>query len=125
MYKCYAGFVTLLLKTGTVKPPFPCRWSGKTHVLNSQIKKYIAKLLMYIKTQGSVLCGPSSRRATPMSILTGRKKTQFLHLRSSVLPLRNKMIFAVDTPSNFSTPLSKFEQNRLTRSRDMRLQKLA
>ena len=28
-------------------------------------------------------------------------------------------------PSNCSTPHSKFEQNRLTRSRDMRLQKLA
>ena len=26
-------------------------------------------------------CGPRSRRATPVSILTGRKKTQFSHLR--------------------------------------------
>ena len=34
-------------------------------------------------------------------------------------------IFAVDTPSNFSTPHSKFERNRFKRSRDMRLQKLA
>ena len=39
-----------------------------------------------IKTHGSVSCGPRSRRATPVSILTGRKKTQFSHLRSSVLP---------------------------------------
>ena len=29
-------------------PPFPGRRSRKTHVLNSQIKRYIAKLLMYI-----------------------------------------------------------------------------
>ena len=39
-----------------------------------------------IKTHGSVSCGPRSRRVTPVSILTGRKKTQFTHLRSSVLP---------------------------------------
>ena len=35
---------------------------------------------------GSVSCGPRSRRVTPVSILTGRKKTQFSHLRSSVRP---------------------------------------
>ena len=40
----------------------------------------------YIKTHGSVSCGPRSRRVTPVSILTRRKKTQFSHLRSSVLP---------------------------------------
>ena len=39
-----------------------------------------------IKTHGSVSCGPRSRRVTPVSILTGRKKTQFSHLRSSVIP---------------------------------------
>ena len=39
-----------------------------------------------IKTHGSVSCGPRSQRVTPVSILTGRKKTQFSHLRSSVLP---------------------------------------
>ena len=54
-----------------------------------------------------------------------RKKTRFSHLCSSVLPLRNKTIFAVDTPANFSTPHTKFEQNRFKRSLDMRLQTLA
>ena len=39
-----------------------------------------------IKTHGSVSCGLRSRRATPVSILTGRKKMQFSHLLSSVLP---------------------------------------
>ena len=78
-----------------------------------------------INTHGSVSCGPRSRRVTPVSILIGRKKTQFSHLRSSVLPWWNKTIFAVDMPTNCSTPHSKFERNRLTRSRDMRLQKLA
>ena len=43
-------------------------------------------ILCTIKTHGSVSCGPRSRRVTPVSILTGRKKTQFSHLRSSVLP---------------------------------------
>ena len=42
--------------------------------------------LYLIKTHGSVSCGPRSRRATPVSILTGRTKMQFSHLRSSVLP---------------------------------------
>ena len=32
-----------------------------------------------IKTHSSVSCGPRSRRATPVSILTGRTKTQFSH----------------------------------------------
>ena len=41
---------------------------------------------IHIKTHGSVSCGPRSRRVAPVSILTGRKKTQFSHLRSSVLP---------------------------------------
>ena len=76
-----------------------------------------------IKTQGSVQ--PKSQQATPVSILTGRKKTRFSHLRSSVLPLRNNTNFAVDTTANFSTPHSKFERNRFKRFRDMRLQNLA
>ena len=77
---------------------------------------------LHIKTHGSVSCGSRSRRVTPVSILTGRKKTQFSHLRSSVLPLRNTTIFAVETPSTFSTPHSKLERNRFKRSRDIRLQ---
>ena len=36
--------------------------------------------------QGSVSCGPSIRRTTPSVLLTGRKKTQFSHLCSSVIP---------------------------------------
>ena len=54
--------------------------------------------------------------------LTGRKKTRFSYLRSSVLPLRNNTNFAVYTPANFSTPHTKFERNRFKRSRDIRLQ---
>ena len=50
------------------------------------ILQSIANIIYYIKTHGSVSCGPRSRRVTPVSILTGRKKTQFSHLRSSVLP---------------------------------------
>ena len=41
-----------------------------------------------IKTHGSVSCGPRSRRVTPVSILTGRKKTQYSHLRTKK-PARN------------------------------------
>ena len=43
-------------------------------------------VILLIKTHGSVSCGPRSQRVTPVSILTGRKKMQFSHLRSSVLP---------------------------------------
>ena len=50
---------------------------------------------------------------------------QFSHLRSSVLPLQNKTIFAVDTPANFSTPHSKFERDRFKHFRDIRFQTLA
>ena len=37
---------------------------------------YCMNLNLAIKTHGSVSCGPRSRRITPVSILTGRKKTQ-------------------------------------------------
>ena len=33
--------------------------------------------ITYIKTHGSVSCGPRSRRVTPVSILTGRTKRNF------------------------------------------------
>ena len=46
----------------------------------------LGPIISLIKTHGSVSCGPRSRRVTPVNILTGRKKTQFSHLRSSVLP---------------------------------------
>ena len=43
------------------------------------------------------------------TILTGRKKTRFSNLRTSVLPLQNKTIFAVDMRANVSTPHTTFE----------------
>ena len=55
-----------------------------TIIIAKAMYKTIAR--PYIKTHGSVSCGPRSRRVTPVSILTRRKKTQFSHLRSSVLP---------------------------------------
>ena len=76
MYECYAGFALCLLaiedrlllllccyyllyQLGTggctqkaeppsPPPPPPSQRSGKTHVLNSQIKRHVANLLMYI-----------------------------------------------------------------------------
>ena len=92
---------------------------------NFCVQKLWVQTAHKIKAHDSVSCGQRSQHATPVSILTGRKKTRFLHLRSSVLPLQNKTVFAVDTPANVSTPHTKFEQNRFKRSRDMRLQKLA
>ena len=58
---------------------------------------------------------------------TDRKKESviFTRIRSSVLPLQNGTIFAVDTSTNVSTPHTKFQQNDFKHFRDMRLQKLA
>ena len=50
---------------------------------------------------------------------------RFSHLRSSVLPLQNKTILAVDTSANVSTSHTKFERNRFKLSQDIQLQKLA
>ena len=44
------------------------------------------------------MCGVAKKLAhNTVSILTGRKKLRFSHIRSFVLPLRNKAIFAVQT----------------------------
>jgi len=56
-----------------------------------------------IKTHSSVPCGPRSRCATPMSILTRRTITQFSCKCNFVLFVRNQAIFAVEMPSTVST----------------------
>ena len=51
-----------------------------THNKNDTYSKciHLTHAICYqIKTHGSVSCGPRSRRVTPVSILTGRKKCNF------------------------------------------------
>ena len=72
---------------------------------------------LYIKTHGSVSCGPRSRRHT-MSILTGRKKPSFSHLCISVIPYPIGTKFATELPASQGSPHSKFEGNRSSRFQD-------
>ena len=63
-------------------------------------------------------CSPRSRRATPVSILTGRMKTSFSHLCISVIthPIGTK--FATQLPASQGSLHSKFEGNRSSHFRD-------
>ena len=72
----------------------------------------------YIKTHGSVSCGPRSRRATPVSILTGRTKTSFSHLCISVITYLIGTTFATQLPASQGSLHSKFEGNRSSHFRD-------
>ena len=54
-------------------------------------------------------CGPRSRRATPVSILTGRTKTSFSHLFISVITYLIGTKFATQLPASQGSLHSKFE----------------
>ena len=83
--------VNIHIRQVSLKLPIITRSKNKKSKINKMYWEAIKvpdskNNIIYIKTHGSVSCGPRSRRVTPVSILTGRKKTQFSHLRSSVLP---------------------------------------
>ena len=75
-----------------------------------------------IKTHGSVSCGPRRRRATPVSILTGRTKTSFSHLCISVIIYLIGTKFSTQLPASQGSLHSKFEGNRSSDFRDMSCQ---
>ena len=79
---------------------------------------------LVIKTHGSVSCGPRSRRATPVSILTGRTKTSFSHLCISVITYLIGTEFATQLPASQGSLHSKFEGNRSSQFRDTSCQSL-
>ena len=54
----------------------------------------------------------------PVSILTGRKKTQFSHLCSSVIPYPIGTKFAREVPASKGSLHTKFEENRSSHFRD-------
>ena len=53
-----------------------------------------------------------------MSILTGRKKTQFSHLCSSVIPYSIGTKFATEVPASYGSLQTKFEEIRSSHFRD-------
>ena len=67
-------------------------------------------------------CGPRSRRATPVSILTGRTKTSFSHLCISVITYPIGTKFATQLPASQGSLHSKFEGNRSSHFRDTNCQ---
>ena len=74
--------------------------------------------ILKIKTHSSVSCGPRSRRATPVNILTGRTKTSFSHLCISVITYPIGTKFATQLPASQGSLQSKFEGNRSSHFRD-------
>ena len=73
-------------------------------------------LARLIKTHGSVSCGPRIRRATREYI--NRKKTQFSHLCSSVIPYPIGTKCAREVPASKGSLHTKFEENRSSHFRD-------
>ena len=63
-------------------------------------------------------CGPRSRRATPVSILTGRTKTSFSHLCISVITYPIGTKFATQLPASQGSLHSNCEGNRSSHFRD-------
>ena len=53
-----------------------------------------------------------------VSILTGRKKTQFSHLCSSVIPYPIRTRFVTDVPASYGSLYTKLEDNRSSHLRD-------
>ena len=53
-----------------------------------------------------------------VSILTGRKKTQFSHLYSSVIPYPIGTKFATDVPASYESLHTKLEESRSSHFRD-------
>ena len=81
-------------------------------------------IIIIIKTHGSVSCGPRSRRATPVSILTGKTKTSFSHLCISVITYPIGTKFATQLPASQRSLHSKFEGNRSSHFQDTSCQSL-
>ena len=67
----------------------------------------------------TVVCRAAQEASVPpVSILTGRKKTQFSHLCSSVIPYPIGTKFATDVPASWGSLHTKFEENRSSHFRD-------
>ena len=67
----------------------------------------------------TVVCRAAQEAGVPpVSILTGRKKTQFSHLCSSVIPYPIGTKFAREVPASKGSLHTNFEENRSSYFRD-------
>ena len=72
----------------------------------------------------TVVCRAAQEAGVPpMSILTGRKKMQFSHLCSSVIPYPIGTKFATDVSASLGSLHTQFEENRSSHFRDTSEQK--
>ena len=70
-------------------------------------------------SRDTVVCRAAQKAVVPpVSILTGRKKTQFSHLCSSVIPYPIETKFAREVPASKGSQHTKFEENRSSYFRD-------
>ena len=73
---------------------------------------------LYISRHTVVCRAAQEAGVPPVSILTGRKKTQFSHLCSSVIPYLIGTKFAREVPASKGSLHTKFEENRSSHFRD-------
>ena len=73
---------------------------------------------IYISRHTVVCRAAQEAGVPPVSILTGRKKTQFSHLCSSVIPYPIGTKFAREVPASKGSLHTNFEENRSSHFRD-------
>ena len=72
-----------------------------------------------MKSRHTIVCRAAQEAGAPqVSILTGRKKTKFSHLCSSVIPYPIGTKFATDVSASYGSLHTKFEENRSSHFRD-------
>ena len=79
------------------------------------------KCVLYtsVLSRHTVVCRAAQEAGVPpVSILIGRKKTQFSHLCSSVIPYPIGTKFAREVPASKGSLHTKFEENRSSHFRD-------
>ena len=75
--------------------------------------------IIFTLSRHTVVCRAAQEAGVPpVSILTGRKKTQFSHLCSSVIPYPIGTKFAREVPAGKGSLHTKFEENRSSHFRD-------
>ena len=86
----------------------------------AQFNKLFRNLYIYIYiSRHTVVCRAAQEAGVPpVSILTGRKKMQFSHLCSSVIPYPIGTKFATDVPASKGSLHTQFEENRSSHFRD-------
>ena len=73
----------------------------------------------FTTSRHTVVCRAAQEAGVPpVSILTGRKKTQFSHLCSSVIPCPIGTTFAREVPASKGSLYTKFEEIRSSHFRD-------